>query len=85
MAPLGIMYQSTSFLPPLGKCFHDLYCCFFFISKKKSPETLIEINLDLCDILESSVFLDKHYPFHFDNIEYEIGSQISYHATPLKQ
>ena len=44
--------------------------------EKRSPEILIELHPDLCDILESSVFLDTHCPFDFDSIEHEIGSQI---------
>ena len=74
-------YQGASFLPPLGKCLFNLFCCFFFITKEISPEILIELHPDLCDILEHSVFLVTHYPFDFDNIEYKIGSQI---LPPLK-
>ena len=43
---------------------------------------LIVLDLDLCEILESSVFLDTHYPIDFDNIECEIGFKILYHVTP---
>ena len=53
------------------------------MAEEKSPEGLIELHPDLCDILESSVFfLDTHYPFGFESIEDEIGSQISYYVSP---
>ena len=61
--------KAPAFCPPLGKCFCNLFCNFFFIAKERSPEILIELYLDLCDILENSVLLDTRYPFDFDNIQ----------------
>ena len=51
----------------------------FSVAQEKS-EILIEFHIDLCDILESSVFPGHALSIYFDNIEYLIGSQISYHV-----
>ena len=52
--------QGASFLAPLRTFSVILYCCFIFRAKDRSPEMLAEINLGLCDILESSVFSCTH-------------------------
>ena len=41
--------QVTSLLSP-----------FIFVDKKRSPEILVEFNLDLCNIPESSLFSCTH-------------------------
>ena len=51
---------NASFLPPLGIFLCNFHCCFIFIDKEKSPENLIQPNLGLCDILESSIFSGTH-------------------------
>ena len=51
--------QDASFLPPHG-FFAIFYCCFIFLHKKRSPEILVQLNLGLCDILESSIFSCTH-------------------------
>ena len=48
--------QDARFLPPLGNFFQFFYCCFIFVDKARSLETLVQLNLGLCDILESSIF-----------------------------
>ena len=35
--------------------FTIFYCCYIFLVKEKYPEILVELNLGLCDILESSI------------------------------
>ena len=57
--------QDASFLPHLG----IFYYCYIFVVKEKSPEILVELNLGLCDIVESSnLFLHTHYPFDCNDI-----------------
>ena len=48
------------FLPPLGIFFR--FSCYFIIvvAKEKSPEIMDELNLGLCDILESLIFSCTH-------------------------
>ena len=58
MPTLGI--RMPAFCHPMGKCFCNPFCCFFFVATERSPETLIEVNLGLCGILERLVFLDRH-------------------------
>ena len=31
------------------------YCCYIFLVNEKYPEIMVELNLGLCDILESSI------------------------------
>ena len=33
-----------------------IYCCFDLVAKERSLKILVELNLDLCDILEISIF-----------------------------
>ena len=42
------------------KIFCNFCCCFIFVVKEKSPEILVELNLGLSDILESSIFSCTH-------------------------
>ena len=52
--------QYASFLPPMG-IFTIFYCCYIFVAaKEKTREILVELNLGLCDILESSIFSFTH-------------------------
>ena len=52
--------QGASFLPTPGKFFALFYCCFIIVDKERSPEILVQLNLRLCDILESSIFSSTH-------------------------
>ena len=62
------------------------YCCFTFVAaKERSPETLLELSLSSCDILENSIFLLTHFAFDCDNIKYEISSMILYQLIPSVQ
>ena len=45
---------NASFLPPLG-IFYSFCCYSIFIAKGRFPEIFVELNLGLCDILESSI------------------------------
>ena len=43
-----------------GKFFPTFYCCFIFVDKERALAILVELNLGLCDILESSIFSCPH-------------------------
>ena len=45
--------QDDSFSHPWGH-FPTYYCYFIFVFKERFPETYVELNLGLCDILMSS-------------------------------
>ena len=51
-----------------GNFFAIFYYCFISVVKEKSPEILVELNLGLSDILESSIVSSTHYPIDCDNI-----------------
>jgi len=38
----------------------NFYCCLMFVHKKRFPEIFVQLNLGLCDILESSIFSCTH-------------------------
>ena len=40
--------------------FGNFYCCFIIVDKERSLEILVQLNLGLCDILESPVFSCTH-------------------------
>ena len=44
----------------LGIFFHFSCYCIIVVAKEKSPEVMVELNLGLCDILESSIFSYTH-------------------------
>ena len=71
--------QNVIFLTLLGIFFANFYCCFIFVAKGRSTEILVKLNIDLCDILETSFSAHTHYLFDFDNIRYDKRSQILYH------
>ena len=47
--------QDASFLSPL-EVLSSYFCYSIWVAKEKYPEILVELNFDLCDTLESSVF-----------------------------
>ena len=54
-------------------------CCFIFVAKGKCPKMLVELNVVLCEMLESSVVSYINIiPVDCDNIKYEISSGILY-------
>ena len=83
MANVTPVQKVATYLLPMG----TFYCCMIFVAKEKFPDILVELNLGLCDVLES-LFLLTHYPCDCncdcdcDNIKYEIRSQILCHAVP---
>ena len=48
--------QDASFFATHRNFFAIFYCCFMFVQKKRAPEILVQLNLGLCNILESSIF-----------------------------
>ena len=58
MPPLGNRMQA--FCHPWESFLHFFYCCYILVAKEKSPEILVELNLGVCDILESSIFSCTH-------------------------
>ena len=51
--------QNATFLPPLGIFLHFFNCCFIFVDNERS-EIVVQLNLGLCKILESSIFSCTH-------------------------
>ena len=51
--------QDANFLPHL-EIFRNIFCCFIFVAKKRSSEILVELNLGLFGIIESSIFVCTH-------------------------
>ena len=43
-----------------GELFTTFHCCFTFVDRERSPEILVQLNLGLCDILESSISSCTH-------------------------
>ena len=51
--------QDAIFLPPMRiflQFFIVVFCCFIFVAKERSPNIVVEINLGLCKMQETSVF-----------------------------
>ena len=57
MLPLG--NRMPAFCHP-WEFFTICYCCCVSVVKDESPEILVELNLGLCDILETSIFSCTH-------------------------
>ena len=52
--------HDASFLPPPGDFLEILYCCFFFATRRGSPDISVELNLGLVDVPVSSIFSCTH-------------------------
>ena len=51
------------------------YCCLILEVTEKSPESLVDLNLGPCDILEYAIFTCIHCRFDFESIKYQISSE----------
>ena len=40
--------------------FAKFYCCCIFVPKERYPECMFELNLGLCNVVESSIFSSTH-------------------------
>ena len=64
--------QGASFVPSPGNFFAVCYCCFILAVKGKCPESLVELNLGLTNIPESSILSCTHI-IHLITITYSMN------------